>query len=162
MTNATDTFEQSLNPTLQRVRALIALLFQLIRDPARVADFNRICEEAERLLARCMFEAACRIAGRLDLLETHEACLAGNGGFNIRVRPKPDAVHRYHRIIFNRERASLIERYRRALGRRSRFSRKLSYLHFGNQRRTHGPIIARRTSGCASPTHTPARVSAPP
>ena len=163
MTNVTPEPTDSLAPALARARALIALLFQMLGDPSRSADFHRLCEEAENLLLRCMFEGACRLAGRTDLLATHEPYLAGKGrSFDIRVRLKPDALHPHHRIILNHWRAIRIAKYRRALARRSNFSRKLSYLHFRNQRRRHARIIARRRAGCATPSHTPARISAPP
>ncbi len=151
------------NPTLQRVWALVASMFDYLGDPTRAADLQRLFAEAEGLLARCIFEAAARIAGRPDLLKTHEAYLVGEGAsFDIRVRAKPGALHLLHRVIVERRRTGATARYRRALSRRSRFSRKLSYLHFRNQRRRHSATLVRRRAGCASPSHTPARIAAPP
>ena len=95
------------NPTLDRVRALIALMFQYLGDPARHLDLERLFAEAERLLARLTFEGAARLAGRPDLLETHEAYLvSGSGNFDIRVRRKVSALHPYHQIILRRRRSA--------------------------------------------------------
>ena len=106
-----------INPTLDRVRALIALMLQFLEDPTRHLDLERLFAEAEQLLARLTFEAAARIAGRLDLLETHEAYVVSNGRrFDIRVRLKPSALHPHHRIILGRRRTARIARYLRAIG----------------------------------------------
>ena len=103
MANAASDIQDTTAPTLERVRALIALLLQMLGDPSRISDFNRICEEAEALLARCMFEAAARFTGRTDLLETCEAYFVPKGrGFDIRLRLKPEALHPYHRIILEK------------------------------------------------------------
>ena len=163
MANAAQNIADTTTPTLDRVRALIALLFGMLGDPTRLSDFHRICEEAEALLARCLFETAARFAGRTDLLDNCEAYFVSKGhSFDIRIRLKPEALHPYHRIILEKWRAIRTAKYRRALGRRARFTKKLSYLHFRNQRRCHAPIIARTTACGASPSHTPVRVSAPP
>ncbi len=151
------------NPTLDRVRALITLMFQCLGDPTRHLDLERLFAEAEQLLARLTFEAAARIAGRLDLLETHEAYLVSNSRtFDIRVRLKASALHPHHQIILKHRRAARMAQYRRAMGRRSRFSRKLTYLYFRNQRRSYGVRLARASESAASPTHTPSRINAPP
>ncbi len=151
------------NPTLDRVRALIALMLQFLEDPTRRLDLERLFAEAEQLLARLTFEAAARIAGRPDLLETHEAYLVSNGRrLDIRVRLKPSALHPHHRIILIRRRASRMAQYRRAIGRRSRFSRKLTYLYFRNQRRSCAVRLTRALANAAPTSHTPARISAPP
>ncbi len=151
------------NPTLDRVRALIALMLQFLEDPTRHLDLERLFAEAEQLLARLTFEAAARIAGRPDLLETHEAYLVSNSrSLDIRVRLKPSALHPHHRIILGRRRASRIAQYRRAMGRRSRFSRKLTYLYFRNQRRSYRPRLARHAASAAPTSHSPSRIAAPP
>ncbi len=161
--NTAPTSQHDHNPTLDRVRALIALMLQFLADPTRHFDLERLFAEAEQLLARLTFEAAARIAGRLDLLETHEAYAVTTGRrLDIRVRLKPSALHPHHRIILNRRRTARMAQYRRAIGRRSRFSRKLTYLYFRNQRRSHGPRLTRHAA-CAAPTsHNPSRISAPP
>ncbi len=162
MNTASPSADQS-NPTLDRVRALIALMLQFLEDPARHLDLERLFTEAEQLLARLTFEAAARIAGRPDLLDTHEAYAVTTGRrLDIRVRLKPSALHPHHRIILNRRRTSRMAQYRRAMGRRSRFSRKLTYLYFRNQRRSYGPRLARASASAASPAHTPSRIAAPP
>ncbi len=151
------------NPTLDRVRALIALMLQFLEDPSQHLDLERLFAEAEQLLARLTFEAAARIAGRPDLLETHEAYAVTTGRrLDIRVRLKPNALHPHHRIILNRRRTARIAQYRRAIGRRSRFSRKLTYLYFRNQRRSYAVRLASASAGAAPTSHTPARISAPP
>ncbi len=151
------------NPTLDRVRALIALMLQFLEDPARHLELERLFAEAEQLLARLTFEAAARIAGRPDLLETHEAYVVSNRRrFEIGVRLKPSALHPHHRIIINRRRASRMAQYRRAMGRRSRFSRKFTYLYFRNQRRRYGVRLTRHAACAAVPAHTPSRIAAPP
>ncbi len=151
------------NPTLDRVRALIALMLSYLEDPTRHLDLERLFAEAEQLLARLTFEAAARIAGRLDLLETHEAYAVTTGRrLDIRVRLKTSALHPHYRIILNRRRTARMAQYRRAIGRRSRFSRKLTYLYFRNQRRSYGVRLARASASAAYPAHTPSRISAPP
>ncbi len=151
------------NPTLDRVRALIALMLQFLEDPSRHLDLERLFAEAEQLLARLTFETAARIAGRLDLLDTHEAYIVSNSRtFEIRVRLKPSALHPHHRIILNRRRTSRIAQYRRAIGRRTRFSRKLTYLYFRNQRRSYGGRFARHAASAAPTSHSPSRIAAPP
>ncbi len=151
------------NPTLDRVRALIALMLQFLEDPTRHIDLERLFAEAEQLLARLTFEAAARIAGRLDLVETHEAYVVRNGRrLDIRVRPKPSALHPHHHIILNRRCGSRIAQYRRAMALRTRFSRKLTYLYFRNQRRSHGPRLTRHAASAAPVCHTPSRIAAPP
>ncbi len=161
--NTAPTSPDHTSPTLDRVRALITLMLQFLEDPARHLDLERLFAEAEQLLARLTFEAAARIAGRPDLLETHEAYIVSNTrSLDIRVRLKPSALHPHHRIILNRRRASRLAQYRRAMGRRSRFSRKLTYLYFRNQRRRYGVRITRHAASAAPTSHNPSRISAPP
>ena len=161
--NTAPTSPDQSNPTLDRVRALIALMLQFLEDPTRHIDLERLFAEAEQLLARLTFEAAARIAGRPDLLETHEAYAVTTGRrLDIRVRLKPSALHPHHRIILNRRRTSRMAQYRRAIGRRSRFSRKLTYLYFRNQRRSYAVRLTRTSATAVAPAHTPPRISAPP
>lgn len=163
MTESGRQSDQCYNPALQRVWALIALMFDCLADPARRVHLDTLFAQAEDLLARLTFEGAARIAGRPDLLETHEAyVIRTNNSFDIRVRRKPGAIHPHHQIILAKWRAGRIARYRRALGRRSRFSRKLSYLHFRNQARTQGRILSRLGARLPAPSHAPARIAAPP
>ncbi len=151
------------NPTLDRVRALIALMLQFLEDPTRHIELERLFAEAEQLIARLTFEAAARIAGRLDLLETHEAYIVSDSRtFDIRVRLKPSALHPHHRIILNRRRTARMAQYRRAIGRRSRFSSKLTYLYFRNQRRSYGARLTRASANAAPTAHSPSRIAAPP
>ncbi len=162
MNTASPSADQS-NPTLDRVRVLIALMLQFLQDPTRHLDLERLFAEAEQLLARLTFEAAARIAGRPDLLDTHEAYAVTNGRrLDIRVRLKANALHPHHRIILNRRRTARIAQYRRAIGRRSRFSRKLTYLYFRNQRRSYAVSLTRALANAAPTSHTPARIAAPP
>lgn len=168
MAHTASTSPLAANPTLNRVWALIALMCGLLDKPARKAEFDRLCAETERLIARLFFECASRLAGRTDLLQTHEAYLVpGRSCYRIGIRPRAavrraHADHPHFAIIAARWRAQAVNRYRRGLARRSRFSRKLSKLHFRNQRHRHSALIARRTASAAAPAYTPARIAAPP
>lgn len=139
------------------------MMSAMLGDPPQRGELEKLFAEAELLLAHLIFVCAARLAGRCDLLETHEAYLIpGRNSFRIGVRLKAGALHPHHEIILNRWRTGVVARYRRAIGRRSRFSRKLSYLHFRNQRRRHSALIARGAACTASPSHTPSRIAAPP
>lgn len=163
MANATPTTGSSDLPALQRARALIALLRAALRNPICAVDLDRRFAEIDQLLARCIFEAAARLAGRADLLQTHEAVIVPGGrGLRIRIRARVHALHPLHHILIHRRRARAISRYRRGLARRASFSTKISYLHFRNQRRRQAVTTRRRAARSLSPTHTPSRISAPP
>ncbi len=150
-------------PALHRVRALMALMLSLIVNPDRAAELERLFAEAEQLLAHHLFEMAIALSGRADLRATHEPVLEWRGSLlRFGFRLKPGAMHPHHRIMLSCWRAAAIDRYRRALARRSRFSRKLSVLHFRNQRRRQGVIVQRRRAGAQFPLHTPSRIAAPP
>lgn len=149
------------SPLLARAQALLAILMQYLGDPTRTADFQRICDEVEALLARCFFEAAARIAGRTDLLASHEAVLVWKGAsFQIHVRLKSAALSPLQRAWLSVRRARLHQRIRTALGARSRRSGKPTILRAAAQRR-HTP--ARRPIAHAIfPTNTFSRTAAPP
>ncbi len=155
-----------LNPTappLQRVRALIALMLQLLWSPNRAADLEALFAEADDILAQHIFTGAIMLSGRHDLRATHEPYLVWRGAtlaFGLRARPA--ALHPMHRIILANHRAGVINRYRRAIARRTRFSTRISYLHFANQRRRQGVLTTRRRATAAAPSHTPSRIAAPP
>ncbi len=163
MANAAETFIDPNAPALQRVRALVALMLQLICNPSRADDIARMCDEAERLLARLLFDAVIQLSGRDDLRATHEPVLRLRGGsFAFGIRENPGAMHPHYCIMLNRWREAAMQRYRTALGCRFRCSPKRSRLRFNNQRRRQRAIAAQRSTCCAPPSHTPVRINAPP
>lgn len=149
------------SPMLARVHALLALLAHYLGDATRTADFNRVCDEVERLLARCMFEAAARLAGRPDLLHTHEAILVWKGAsFQIRVQQKACAYPPLYRAYLKQRHNRVIRRYRTILGVRSRRSAKISTIRARNQRRRPATLFQPTNNRVA--THASARTPAPP
>ncbi len=163
MANATDTLINPNAPALQRIRALIALTLQLICTPSRADELARMCDEAEQLLARHLFDLLIRLTGRTDLRATHDLVLRHRGAkLAFALRRKPHTLHPYHRIIVHRRRETAIRRYRTAHGCRSRCSNKRSLLRANNQRRSARAVVASRRAACAPPLHTPAHINAPP
>lgn len=162
MANAS-TSQHTDHPALNRVRALLALMLQYLGDPTRAHQLERLFEQAERLLVKLYFEAAARLAGRLDLLHTHEAyAVTRRGIMHIRIRPKLSAFPLFQQIIWRRRRSAALNRYRTAIGCRARLSAKRSCIRAKNQRRRQAVAMA-RSQACAAPaSHTPSRAAAPP
>ncbi len=151
-------------PTLQRVRALIALMLRLLLQPDRVAELERLCAETEALLAAHLLQGAIALSGRTDISpETHEAYVIWRGGLmEFGVRAMPGALHPLHRIIIERRRTQRRARILRALARRTRFSRKRYRIYARAHRRCDGVSSARHGATRRAPAHTPTRIAAPP
>lgn len=151
-------------PTLQRVRALIALMLRLLLQPDRAAEVERLCAETEALLAAHLLKGAIALSGRTDISgETHEAYVIWRGGLmQFGVRARPGALHPLHRIIIERRRALRRARILRALARRTRFSRKRHKIYARAHRRSYGAACARHVASRRAPAHMPTRIAAPP
>lgn len=151
-------------PTLQRVRALIALMLGLVFQPDRAAAFDRLCAETEALFAAHLLKCAIALSGRSDIsTETHEAYVIWRGGLmEFGIRPRPGALHPLHRIILERRRTMRRARIQCALARRTRFSRKRHKIYARARRRCDGAASARHHAGRRATRHAPARIAAPP
>ncbi len=163
MANAADTPIKPDAPAPSRLRALLALLFQLIARADRAGDISRLLAQADQLLAAYLFETLIRITGRADLRATHTPAIHWRGAtLRFALVPKPFALHPLHAVIAHTRRARAIARTRTAIGCRHRRTGKPSLLRFTNQRRAQRAVASRLRTCTAPASHTPPRISAPP
>ena len=163
MANATAAFVNPNAPTLERVRALIALMIQLICNPSRLGEVAAMCAEAEALLARRLFDQLIEQTGREELRSFYEPVMRQRGGrLEFSLRERPGALHPFHQIILATRRQRAFHRYGTALGARHRGPSRPTSIRRHNHLRRQRVIRSRSRATRAAPSHTPARIDAPP
>lgn len=151
-------------PTQPSIRALFALLLQSLFQNGCTPGFKRLFGEAERLLADLLFRTAVKQSGRTDISAATHECFIVWGGHTLQfgIRARPGAINPYHRIILTRRRAARLAYIRRALARRSRFSRKRHKVYARANRRRAAQASSRHRARLRPTFHTPSRIAAPP
>ncbi len=169
----TTTATTSLNPSdplippqagIPRIRALLALLAQLIIRSGAAAQVDQLFAEAEARLARYLLHLAIRETGDPYLsADMYDARIIWRGAlFDVDIRLRRDAIHPFTRIIVLRDHAGRLMRHRRAYARRHRFSRKFHNIIARANARRAAPRAARHSAHTQFILHTPSRVAAPP